>query len=246
MKITRARTNKDNLSIATWKYWVVALYEERTPVRLLVVPTSQISYEIAIQQGYDEFRLIQGFPIKRHAEKFLEKKNKTIGAKKFNDLYKPAKEMAVPAGQPAQKRRGKECKDCQKENLKKPFTVRCSECCSKYVTGNRNGQCVYGLYNGNNELVYVGVTNNPVARVHDHLISKKFKKMRVIRNFDTRPEADEFEKNSIYTLQPPLNILILKATRLDAEEMAAFGKVSEQKRKFRARTEVPLARTKKK
>ena len=84
---------------------------------------------------------------------------------------------------------------------------------------NSYAQWVYGLYL-EGELVYVGVTADPAARLVDHQTKKHFDEMRLIKGFSSRFIAEDFEKYSILTLNPPLNIVKL-GTNYEPSQIAA-------------------------
>lgn len=59
------------------------------------------------------------------------------------------------------------------------------------------------------ELAYVGITNNPKARMTQHKTSRTvpyFAKMVIVEWFDTRKAAAAAEDARIKTLKPPRNI----------------------------------------
>lgn len=242
MKITRAKSDKDHLTVATWKYWFCGLYRDGLARHLFVVPTKELGEYVGKveNQNFDEFRLLKGYSILAHAQKYQKKceaKKKKGNKGKRKDLYGPTFEISLTVVRSTTKE--KLCKDCTKNPLKKPFTVRCHNCCRKYVEGTLKGDCVYGLYNGENELVYIGVTNNPTVRVHDHLKSKSFKKMKIIKTFNFRDDADDFERRAISTLQPPLNVLVIPTPELPLKDRELFGKVSGRRRKAPIISEAP-------
>lgn len=239
MKITRLKSDKDNLTISTWKYWFCGLYSGGHARHLFIVPTKDLGEYIGkVPEGqFDEFRLLKGFPMLASAQKHKKKCEawKKKGGKR-RDLYGQTREISIDI---VRKPKEKLCKDCSISSLKKPFTIRCRNCCLKYIEGPLKGSCVYGLYNGTNELVYIGVTDNPPVRVHDHLKSKSFKKMKIIKSFAHRDEADDFERRAISTLKPPVNILIIPTPDLPLKEQELFGKVSGKRRKAPAISETP-------
>lgn len=68
---------------------------------------------------------------------------------------------------------------------------------------------VYGLYDINDKLTYIGVTNRPRKRLKEHRKSGKTPHhMEIILSYDDRLEAESMERFAIRELEPPLNILI--------------------------------------
>lgn len=89
---------------------------------------------------------------------------------------------------------------------------------------------VYGLYSMKNELLYIGVTNNPIYRAHNHMLTKNFKILRVVKYFNNRKDADNFERWSIWNIRPPLNRLIEKnwteePTEWNADDFGIVAKI---------------------
>lgn len=240
MKITRAKSDKDYLTVATWKYWLCGLYRDGLARHLFIVPTEELGEYVGKveNQNFDEFRLLKGFPHRAGAEKYKKKcEDKKKKGNKRKDLRGPTFDISLTVVRSTTKE--KLCKDCAKNSLNKPFTIRCHNCCRKYVEGTLKGDCVYGLYNGENELVYIGVTNNPVVRVHDHLKSKRFKKMKIIKTFNFRDDADDFERRAISTLKPPLNVLVIPTPDLGLTDQELFGTVSDRRRRAPMISEPP-------
>lgn len=88
------------------------------------------------------------------------------------------------------------------------FFLLCKPCVKRNVeveTSQEFSDVVYGLYSMTDELLYIGVTNNPVVRAHDHMMTKNFKTLRAIKYFDNRQDADDYEKWAIHQIKPVLN-----------------------------------------
>ena len=107
----------------------------------------------------------------------------------------------------------------------------CYDCLTRNVEPNPvtvAQHYVYGLYNMSDECVYIGVTSDPVLRLHNHMLSKNFKYMRIVRSFNIRQDADDYEKFSIHSLNPRLNILIVEDWNREPEnwDEHAFGKIA--------------------
>lgn len=84
----------------------------------------------------------------------------------------------------------------------------CKDCVKSKIEINNNANfsdVVYGLYSMTDELLYIGVTKNPIYRAHNHMLTKNFKVLKVIKYFDNRQDADDYEKWSIYNIKPILN-----------------------------------------
>lgn len=239
MKITRCNSPNDNLTIAAHKYWVVALYDKKNnPVWLGVAQTNLLlSYIEKSGDRYSEFRLIRGFPIQAHANKLKRKIDPKLNRKRNKLLSsKSAREIPlenIPAADSLKLNR-RFCPECQKNLLKTPFNWFCRDCCKKMIRGRiMSGiHYVYGLYDSKDELVYVGVSGNPISRVHDHKKQKKFSYMKLVKNFHSRAEADRFEKFVIGELAPPLNVLIVPSPNSSEWNgmLCDFGAVSSQER----------------
>lgn len=104
------------------------------------------------------------------------------------------------------------CQSCGSVSASAPYmSVWCTECLSKDIDRLEVFQgsvtdCVYGLYNEENQLLYIGVTNHPVRRMHSHREAKRFSRMKIVATFDSRKDADDFEKYAIWRKRPPLNV----------------------------------------
>ena len=89
--------------------------------------------------------------------------------------------------------------------------LMCLDCTLQRIDTTDTGQYghfVYGLYSDKNTLVYIGVTNNPHRRFHEHMTSMNFKRMKTIKSFNNRDDAEDFKKFAIYQIKPPYNRLI--------------------------------------
>jgi hypothetical protein len=125
------------------------------------------------------------------------------------------------------------CKLCGRKNINRyNHTGICKKCAKKKIAGSdkATGNVVYGLYNSQDELLYIGVTNSMIKRVAQHHNQKLFSEMKIIRRFDTRPEADAFEIYAINALRPPLNVKLetpVKGYFFDSGDLKKFGLVAE-------------------
>lgn len=127
----------------------------------------------------------------------------------------------------------KYCKNGCGRRVKKGNPTVCSKCSKKRIEDSghakEDGPLVYGLYNENKELIYVGVTNSVVRRTAEHMEQKIFVRVRIIRRFDSRAEANAFEIFAIQSLHPPLNILyepLREGYEFDDGDLIGFGVVS--------------------
>lgn len=106
----------------------------------------------------------------------------------------------------------------------------CAKCSKSKIAGGekKDGDLVYGLYDHTGSLVYVGVTNSAKTRVSQHAGLKKFQKMKIIRRFDSRAEANSFEIYAIWNLRPPLNKKIDEpwSNKWTEEDLTPFGAVA--------------------
>lgn len=66
---------------------------------------------------------------------------------------------------------------------------------------------VYGLYDSEAKLVYIGVTNNPTERLKQHKRQKNFTELKILEQFVERAEAEQKEKELIKKHNPKLNIV---------------------------------------
>lgn len=68
---------------------------------------------------------------------------------------------------------------------------------------------LYRLFGADNELLYVGITNNPERRLDHHRARKPWWRevtMRVVEWYDDRPAAERAERKAIQTEGPRYNI----------------------------------------
>ena len=65
---------------------------------------------------------------------------------------------------------------------------------------------VYSLCDGDGEVLYIGVTNDPKIRQQQHKRDKEFVYMRVLQQSVNREEMEDLEVKLIKEYNPPLNI----------------------------------------
>ena len=111
-----------------------------------------------------------------------------------------------------------------------PLSIPAQPVLVKWNTRLNGSAFVYGLYDDEDKLLYIGVTANPSLRCENHIISgKRFSYMKVQFTFNSRAEADSFERFAIATINPPINILVegvIPGSLHSHDSLAVFGQVS--------------------
>lgn len=116
------------------------------------------------------------------------------------------------------KKHGDYCASCEKRFKSHYQALVCDKCAESAVRRLdrrptlKYKHYVYGLFECE-EIVYVGVTKNPVSRLQSHLVNKQFDYMGLLKGFSTRQKAEEFELMTIELFLPVLNKKVLERTR---------------------------------